>query len=142
MTDDDRQITGENRQGGVGLGDDQHRITPDIARGDRAAEAVVAPTDEDPIGRVQFSQPASGPIAPQMIDDHGEARPESSFGDVAEVPTGASVWEALGADDGPAIRSGQPMPPAEALDRAREPGYAPEPLGKNDIDDSREDDGL
>ena len=142
MDRENRQITGENRQGGVGLGDDQHRLTPDIARGDRAAEAIVSPTDTDPIGRVQYSQPVEGPLAPQMIDDHGEARPESGFGDVAEVPTEASVWEALEEGDGPAVRRGEPAPPSAALDRARASDYAPKPLGKDDIDDSREDDGL
>ena len=142
MDKENRQITRENRQGGVGLGDDQHRLTPDIARGDRAAEAIVSPTDEEPIGRVRFSQPIDGPVAPEMIDDHGEATPDSSFGDLAQVPTGASVWEALEEGDGPAVREGEPMAPAEALSRARAKDYAPRPLGKDDIDANREDDGL
>ena len=141
MDKENRQNTGENRQGGIGLGDDQHRLTPEIARGDRAAEAIVSPTDTDPIGRVQYSQPVGHPVAPQMVDDKGEARPDSSFGDVAEVPTGASVWEALEEDDAPAALSGERKAEIEARDRARANDYAPAPLGRNDTDDNREDDG-
>ena len=141
MDKDNRQIAGQNRQGGIGLGDDQHRLTPDIARGDRAAEAIVSRTDTDPIGRVRYSRPVEGPVAPQMVDDKGEAQPDSSFGDVAEVATGASVWEALEEDDGRAAGSGERRAEVEALDRARANDYAPTPLGKNDIDDNREDDG-
>lgn len=142
MDKENRQITGENRQGGIGLGEDQHRLTPKIARGDRAGEAIVSTTDTDPVGRVHYSQPVEGPVAPQMVDDKGEARPDSSFGDVAEVPTGASVWEALEEDGGPPPLAGERKAQVEALDRARANDYAPRPLGRNDIDDSREDDGL
>lgn len=140
MTDDERHVN-QNRQGGIGLGDEQHRVTPEIARGDRAAEAIVSPTATDPIGRVQFSQPVEGPVAPQMIDDHGEATPDSSFGELGQVPTKASIWEAVEGDS-EGVRQGDPVSDAEIVDRAREPDYAPRPLGKNDIDDSREDDGL
>lgn len=142
MDKENRRITGENRQGGVGLGEDQHRLTPEIARGDRAAEAIVSPTDTDPIGRVHYSQPVEGPVAPQMVDDKGEARPDSGFGDVAKIPAGASVWEALEEDRAPPPPSGERKAEVEALDRARANDYAPAPLGKNDTDDSREDDGL
>lgn len=140
--DKDRQTTGENRQGGIPLGEDQHRLTPHIVRGDRAAEAAVSPTATDPIGQVRYSRPVEGPVAPEMIDDRGEARPDSSVGEVTEVATGASVWEALEAGDGPLERGANRSSPLEAQDRARTNDYAPRPLGKNDIDDNREDDGL
>jgi hypothetical protein len=140
MTDDRDPSMNQNRQGGIALGDEQHRATPDIARGGRAAEAVVSPTDTDPIGRVRFTQPVEGPVAPQMIDDAGEATPDSSFGDVAEVPAEASVWEAVASDGD--VGRGDPVSDADIVDRARDADYAPPPLGKNDIDDGREGDGL
>lgn len=131
----------ENRQGGVVLGDEQQRLTPDIAHGDRAAEAVVSPTGDNPIGRVRFTRPIDGPVAPEMVDDQGRATPESGFGDVARVVTAPSVWEALQEGDAHPVHTGQSVARQEALERARAGDYAPPPLGSNDIDDSQEGEG-
>ena len=107
----------------------------EITHGDRAAEASVSPTEVDPIGRVHFSRPIEGPVAPQMVDDRGQARSDSSFGDVAEITTGPSVWEALEAGDDARVRSGESADPCDALARAQAGDYAPRPLGDTDIDD-------